>query len=155
MATLISESQPTFRLQTPGVPPKLQAVIKSGAAVSHNASVIRHALSREDIVVHFDPGEDYLLVGATVRNRTQLSDGRLVLPDDLGDLVLPTNGPVTTSAATGQAWDGPPLYEGKPTRPMCIDCGQDFANAGLLGKHRKRDHAEVDAVVGEPETAAV
>lgn len=152
MALLIASGIPTFRLQTPGVPPKLQAVFRNASATTRHPAVIRHALSTPNISVHLEDGEDHLLVGASVRGSTTLSNGQLVRPEEIDGLSIPTVGSIQPSvaAAATQPWQGPPPYQGKPSRPMCIDCGADFPNAGLLGKHKKRSHHAV-----EPEPEAV
>lgn len=152
MAHLISRNMPTFRLQTPGVPPRYQAVFRNAEVRSSVPAVIRHALSRDDIGVHLDQGEEYLLIGSGVQGLTTLPNGQLVTPDEIASLALsPMPGSVAQTVPSrppGQTWEGPPLDPAATPRPMCIDCGADFANAGLLGLHKKREHgatADVEA----------
>lgn len=159
MAQIYSERQINGTLDIPTLRRDLFPIFRFGSAKTHNALAIQHAMSRKDLTVQLEQGEEYLVMPGM--------KARVIWPtgDDVDsnilfinrDLILDAPEIHPSAAVTASTPVAPEsvsyvnLDMGAPTAPaaeealMCGTCGVSFEgkmNKAHYAKHVKKHQQE-------------
>lgn len=116
MSLVYSKNHPSVTLHVPGLPPRFHIAIRQGVGKVEHPTAITHAMTRDDLTVQLEPGEEGLVFGIEAK-------ATVLMPD-------------------GSAYEYQPPSEGEPLI-TCSSCGKGFMGPmamALRGKHMKRDH---------------
>jgi hypothetical protein len=152
MAVLYSLGHPNFRRAINGVKSNRWPTFRGAMARTSDHAVILAALAWPDVEVQLEPGEEGIVVGASVVGRVLFPNGDEV--DTAKPLVAraPAAPAPETLGRLGLELEPDPQAPPK-ARIVCQHCDKDFGHRLPFANHMKKEHAGIDAVVPTPEEA--